>query len=136
MLTQRILLRKCYKIISNFLVVIVFIAASNFCKQLWASEVKIIGVDMAVTGKNQYRFAVTLLHEDAGWNHYANKWEIRTLDDEVLGTRVLGHPHVKEQPFTRSLFGVQIPSSITQVKIVAFDSLNEQSADRVVILKK
>jgi hypothetical protein len=38
-----------------------------------------------------------------------------------LGMRVLGHPHVNEQPFTRSLSGVQIPDGTTQVQIQARD---------------
>ena len=39
-------------------------------------------------------FTVTVLHEDSGWEHYANQWEIRSLDGEELGVRVLHHPHV------------------------------------------
>jgi hypothetical protein len=39
----------------------------------------------------------------------------------VLGTRVLTHPHVDEQPFTRSLSGVAIPEGFTQVEIAARD---------------
>jgi hypothetical protein len=35
--------------------------------------------------------------------------------------RVLGHPHVNEQPFTRSLSGVQIPKGTAQVQIQARD---------------
>ena len=37
-----------------------------------------------------------------GWEHYANKWDVVGPDDTILGTRVLLHPHVNEQPFTRS----------------------------------
>lgn len=41
------------------------------------------------------------------------------MDGNEIGLRVLAHPHVNEQPFTRSLGGVQIPSGTTQVQIEA-----------------
>jgi len=44
-------------------------------------------------------------------------WEIVGPDGTVLGTRVLVHPHVDEQPFTRSLGGVEIPAGIMQVTL-------------------
>lgn len=46
---------------------------------------------------------VTLAHPDTGWDHYADGWEVVSADGATLGTRVLAHPHVDEQPFTRSL---------------------------------
>ena len=46
---------------------------------------------------------VTLAHPDTGWDHYADGWEVVTGDGTSLGLRVLAHPHVDEQPFTRSL---------------------------------
>jgi hypothetical protein len=49
-----------------------------------------------------------LRHGDTGWDDYADGWRIETPAGEVLGTRVLHHPHVEEQPFTRSLGGVEI----------------------------
>lgn len=47
--------------------------------------------------------SVTILHGDTGWDHYADGWRIEDADGQVLGTRILAHPHVNEQPFTRSL---------------------------------
>ena len=49
-----------------------------------------------------YSFSVTVRHADEGWEHYANRWEVLSLDGKVLATRELAHPHVNEQPFTRS----------------------------------
>ncbi len=46
---------------------------------------------------------VTLSHPDTGWDHYADGWEVIAADGNRLGLRVLAHPHVNEQPFTRSL---------------------------------
>ena len=52
---------------------------------------------------------VTLRHADTGWDHYANRWEVIGPDGRVLATRVLYHPHVNEQPFTRSET-IQVPA--------------------------
>ncbi|MEX3313913.1 hypothetical protein [Sulfitobacter sp. PS-8MA] len=71
-----------------------------------------------------WRFDVTLRHNDTGWGHYADAWRVVTPDGQPLGTRNLAHPHVKEQPFTRSLSGVRIPEDITEVGIQARDNVD------------
>jgi hypothetical protein len=65
------------------------------------------------------RFSVTLSHPDTGWDHYADGWEVLDADGNSLGMRELLHPHVTEQPFTRSLSGVQIPEDATVVYVRA-----------------
>ena len=55
------------------------------------------------------RVSVTLAHPDTGWDHYADGWRIETEDGTVIGTRELLHPHVEEQPFTRSLTISDLP---------------------------
>ncbi|MBF9035429.1 hypothetical protein HKCCE2091_14375 [Rhodobacterales bacterium HKCCE2091] len=49
------------------------------------------------------RLSVTLRHADTGWDHYADAWEVLDAEGNSLGLRELAHPHVDEQPFTRSL---------------------------------
>lgn len=66
-----------------------------------------------------WRFDVTLSHPDTGWDHYADGWRVLDMQGNELGLRVLAHPHVTEQPFTRSLSGVNIPRGTTQVQIQA-----------------
>ena len=63
-------------------------------------------------------------HDDSGWEHYADRWEVLKPDGEVLATRVLAHPHETEQPFTRSLSRVRIPASVTEVVVRAHDSVH------------
>jgi len=87
-----------------------------------ADEVRIVEVRIECPGS--CTFTVTLEHADQGWSHYANQWDVMTLDDKLLGSRVLHHPHDNEQPFTRSLSGVMIPSGVSQVKIRAKDSVH------------
>ncbi len=61
--------------------------------------------------------SVTLAHPDTGWDHYASGWEVLAPDGTKLGYRELTHPHVEEQPFTRSLSGVTIPDGLDHVFI-------------------
>ncbi len=71
-----------------------------------------------------WRFDVTLLHPDSGWDHYADGWRIEDADGNELGYRKLFHPHENEQPFTRSLSGVEIPNGTTSVFIRAHGSVD------------
>lgn len=64
-------------------------------------------------------FDVTLSHGDTGWDDYADGWRVVLEDGSILGTRELLHPHVTEQPFTRSLSGVAIPDDVGTVFIEA-----------------
>ncbi|MFT6076553.1 MAG: hypothetical protein ACJAZ1_003488 [Yoonia sp.] len=65
------------------------------------------------------RFSVTLSHPDTGWDHFADGWEVLDADGNSLGIRELAHPHVTEQPFTRSLSSVQIPDGAQVVYVRA-----------------
>ena len=89
-----------------------------------AGEVTVLDVKVRKQAGGTYYFAVTLEHADAGWDHFANQWEVLAPDGTVLGTRVLHHPHVTEQPFTRSLAGVAVPAGVTRVTIRARDSVH------------
>jgi hypothetical protein len=97
----------------------------------FAGEVRILEVRVECPGS--CTFAVTLEHGDEGWNHYANQWDVVTLDDQVLKSRVLHHPHENEQPFTRSLSGVTIPPGVSQVKIRARDTVHGYSAQEFLV---
>ena len=77
-----------------------------------------------------WRFDVTILHPDEGWTHYADGWRVELEDGTVLGTRTLYHPHVEEQPFTRSLGGVVLPAGVTRVFIRAKCSVDGWSDER------
>lgn len=52
--------------------------------------------------------------------HDADAWQLVDPDtEEVLAERVLLHPHVTEQPFTRSLFDVALPQDLDRVLVRA-----------------
>ena len=94
-----------------------------FAGMAMASDVEIVKVE-AVQSGGAWRFDVTLRHDDTGWEHYADGWDVLAPDGTSLGLRVLVHPHVNEQPFTRSLGGVVIPEGITAVTIRARDNVD------------
>ena len=73
------------------------------------------------------RISVTLAHPDTGWDHYADGWQVIGTDGVELGLRVLHHPHVTEQPFTRSLTLDALPSTGDLV-ILATDNRGAISA--------
>ena len=75
-------------------------------------------------GTDGWTFQVTLRHADTGWDHYADAWEVLAPDGKVLARRVLFHPHVNEQPFTRSLSHVKVPEGTPYVVIRAHDKVH------------
>jgi hypothetical protein len=62
-----------------------------------------------------WRFDVTIAHPDSGWDHYADGWEIVDASGKRLGYRELFHPHIEEQPFTRSLSNIMVPDGTAEV---------------------
>lgn len=83
-----------------------------------ADDAVIEAVEARKSG-TEWTFSVTLRHGDTGWDDYADGWRVVTDDGTQLGTRTLFHPHVNEQPFTRSLSGVTIPEGTRSVYIEA-----------------
>ena len=90
----------------------------------FAGEVDVVDARAVKAADGSYRFDVTLRHADEGWEHYADAWDVVGPDGTVLATRVLYHPHVDEQPFTRSLSGVQVPAGVTHVTIRGHDKVH------------
>ena len=80
-----------------------------FIQCVEAGEVAILEAKLTQQSNNLWSLSVTLKHQDTGWDHYADNWRLVDANGIILGSRVLYHPHVNEQPFTRSLNGIQIP---------------------------
>jgi len=89
-----------------------------------AGEADVVDVVITKTSSGDFRVDTTVLHDDNGWDHYADRWDVVAPDGTVLGSRVLAHPHDNEQPFTRSLT-LSIPTNIKTVIIRANDSVHE-----------
>lgn len=89
-----------------------------------AGEADVVDAEAFPESDGTWRFSVTVRHADEGWQHYADRWQVETPDGRVLATRVLLHPHEAEQPFTRSLGGVIVPSDVREVVIRAHDNVH------------
>jgi hypothetical protein len=99
------------------------LALVTFAAVLAASPVladapNIVDVEVQKAGA-VWRFEVTVVHPDTGWDHYADGWEILDAAGHRIGWRELRHPHVTEQPFTRSLGNIMLPDGTTEVFIRA-----------------
>ena len=104
--------------IKKFLAVIILTASPAFADRAVVQNVKV------VQSGGSFTFEVTISHSDKGWDDYADIWRIKDAQGNVLGERVLAHPHVNEHPFTRSLSGVKIPADVTQVFVESHDTVN------------
>jgi hypothetical protein len=90
---------------------------------LAAGKVDVVEVKILALNGEKFRIEASLKHDDSGWDHYANAWDVLDQNGKLLGTRVLHHPHVNEQPFTRSLT-LTIPAGVTIVTVRGHDSVH------------
>ena len=85
---------------------------------LQAGQADVLRVEIRPASQvGRFDLDVTLRHADSGWDHYANRWEVLAPDGRIIATRILAHPHVNEQPFTRGLSGVRIPAEFTWIRV-------------------
>ncbi|ASJ71179.1 hypothetical protein [Granulosicoccus antarcticus] len=101
------------------LATLLMIAATNAA----AGEADVVGGSITALGDGKFRIDATVLHEDSGWDHYADRWDVLAVDGRILGSRELAHPHENEQPFTRSLT-LALPEGMSVVKLQAHDSVH------------
>jgi hypothetical protein len=117
----------------NKFATLVSLAALTALNRSFAGEVRILAADFQHHGTDTWSVSVTLAHADTGWDHYADDWRVVDGKGTVLGDRVLYHPHVDEQPFTRSLGDVTIPESVTTVYVEAHDKVHGWTANRLTV---
>ena len=95
-----------------------------------ADPAEVVSAEAERTGE-EWRVSVTLRHADTGWDDYADGWRV-LADGEVVGTRVLAHPHVDEQPFTRSLT-LEVPEGAEVVEIESSTSTTGWGGERLAL---
>ena len=88
-----------------------------------AGEADVLDASITHLGQDRFRIDATVKHADAGWEHYADRWDVLDAEGQVLGSRELAHPHDNEQPFTRSLT-LTLPKGLSVVTIRANDSVH------------
>ena len=115
----------------NMLCVTVVLGAVGLVapKAGYAGEAAVEAATASSSGGGVYTISATVRHGDTGWEHYADAFRVEAPDGTVLGTRILYHPHVDEQPFTRSLGGVVIPAGIKTVLVRAKDKVHGWAKD-------
>lgn len=68
-----------------------------------------------------WRLSATLSSPYDTPERYADAFRALTPDGQELGVRVLLHDHAGEQPFTRTLEGLQIPEDIDEIIVQGRD---------------
>ena len=89
-----------------------------------ADAPRVLAAEASANGDGTYTVSATLRHGDTGWDHYADGFTVLAPDGRMLAHRVLYHPHVDEQPFTRSVDGVRVPPGIRKVIVRAHDKVH------------
>ncbi|MBC8454845.1 MAG: hypothetical protein H8D71_01420 [Deltaproteobacteria bacterium] len=76
----------------------------------------------------KWTFHVSVEHPDVNWNDFADGWAVVLPDGVTLQpdpfqqfTKHFRHPHVDEQPFTRTQKGIEIPDGVDTVIVRAHD---------------
>jgi hypothetical protein len=68
-----------------------------------------------------WRVSATMSSPYDSPDRYADAFRVLTPDGEELGVRELLHDHADEQPFTRSLEGLEIPADVSEVIVEGRD---------------
>ena len=117
-----------HKVLKALPACLLMLAASNTAL---AGDVQIVAAEFRSSGGGVWQVNVTLKHADSGWGHYADDWRVVDGEGNVLGDRVLYHPHEDEQPFTRGLGGVKVPEGMSTVYIEAHDKVHGWTPNRL-----
>jgi len=93
-------------------------------------EANVVGVEFENDSRG-YTFSVTLRHDDAGEDGYADWWQVETVDGTQLGRRELRHAH-EQHPFTRPET-IEIPDDVTCVVVRGHDQTHGYGGRAVVV---
>jgi len=94
-------------------------------------EANVVAVEFEAGEGGEYRFDVTLLHDDEGEDGYANWWQVETTDGERLGRRELLHAHGTRE-FTRSET-IAVPEGVTRVVVRGHDQTHGYGGQAMVV---
>lgn len=93
-------------------------------------EANVVGVTVEQTDGN-YRFDVSLIHDDDGEEGYANWWQVETRSGEQLGRRELLHAH-GTQEFTRSAT-ITVPETVSEVVVRGHDQTHGYGGQAMIV---
>ena len=96
-----------------------------------SGDADVTNVFVKEEGDGTWTFHVSVEHPDKGFGDFADGWDLVTESGSVLKadptqrfTKVLRHPHVKEQPFTRTVKGIRLPGETQRLTVRAHDSVS------------
>lgn len=84
----------------------------------------VVSAKVTPRGGDVFDFDVTLSSPYDTPQRYADAFRVIAGDGTVFGERILWHDHADEQPFTRDLHGVRIPSGQKSVVVQGRDKAN------------
>lgn len=84
----------------------------------------VLSAKVTPRGSDVFDFDVTLSSPYDTPQRYADAFRVMAGDGTVYGERILWHDHADEQPFTRDLHGVRIPSGQKSVVVQGRDKAN------------
>ena len=91
----------------------------------------VLAAEATQAGDGTWNFNATLSSPYDSPERYADAWRILGPDGTQYGIRVLVHDHASEQPFTRSVGGIEIPDDVTTVTIEGRDQVSGWGGDTV-----
>ena len=94
---------------------------------------QVVFVQATQNSSGLWKFDTTVRHNDEGWAHYADAWQVVDPQGNVLAERILTHPHDTEQPFTRSQSNIDIPPEISRVIVRAKCNVHGFGGQEVVV---
>ena len=111
-------------------------AADNrvFSRSLEYAQVEYVTAKQSKNGS--WCFNTQVRHNDQGWEHYADSWQVQDLHGNLLAERTLLHPHDNEQPFTRNQCGINIPTTLIYVVVTAKCNLHGFGGHQVTLNMK
>ncbi len=112
------------------------VLAAEFDIDTYSTDLKFAQVTHVIANQKaggSWCFDTSVRHNDQGWEHYADGWQVVDLEGNQLGYRKLGHPHNNEQPFTRSLCNIKIPSGVSKVAVRAKCNLHGFGGQPIVL---
>lgn len=93
----------------------------------------VVDVTVEISGPHRYDFNVTLSSPYDSPSRYADAFRVMGEDGTVFGVRQLLHDHAHEQPFTRGLYGINIPEDINRVIVEGRDQTHGWGGGRQMV---
>lgn len=87
-------------VIKTFVYILVFAMPNYATAENYYADITKVSAIKSPLGSG-YSLQVTIKSSDKNCDHYVNWWEAVSENGELLYRRILGHPHSREQPFSR-----------------------------------